>query len=139
MSEKLKERAVKTKDKPASVQSIFTEPKQETPMSIFETTRQEALEDPQPGDWWNEMFVNCHLVVAVQGNYVYVLKETEPVEEKSYRYTGKIEMWDREKFREQCKDVYPYRNSRIEWVNIARKELGLGLIETASQDGGGQT
>ena len=103
-------------------------------VTTYETKIQEALEDPQPGDWWNEMFINYHLVVAVKGQYVFVLKETEPSGENSYRYTGKIEMWDRDQFREKSKYAYPYRNSRIEWVNIARKELGLEPIESASQD-----
>jgi len=103
-------------------------------MSKFETTISEALDDPQPGDWWNEMFVNYHLVVAVQGQYVFVLKETEPVDEKTYRYTGKIEMWDREKFKKECEYGYPYRESRMKYVNSARKELGMEPIETAKQD-----
>jgi hypothetical protein len=76
--------------------------------------------------------VKC--LVAVQGQYVFVLKETEPVDEKTYRYTGKIEMWDRERFRKECKYGYAYRNYRMEDVNAARKELGLELIETAKQD-----
>lgn len=94
-------------------------------MSTFETAIQEALNDPQPGDWWNEMFVNYHLVVAVQGDHVFVLEETEPVDDRTYRYTGKIEMWDREQFKNKCKFGYPYRGTRIECVNIARRKLGL--------------
>lgn len=90
-----------------------------------ETTIQEALDDPQPGDWWNEMLVNYHLVVAVQGQYVFALKETEPADERTYRYTGKVEIWDREQFKKECKFGYPYRNSRMDCVNIARKKLGL--------------
>ena len=99
-------------------------------MSEFETAISEALEDPQPGDWWNEMLINRHLVVAIQGQYVFVLKETEPAGENSYRYTGKIEMWDRDRFRNECRFAYPYRKSRMEIVNAARKELGLvGIVK----------
>lgn len=98
----------------------------------FEATVQEALENPQPGDWWNEMFVNYHLVVAVQGQHVYVLKETEPAGERHYRYTGKIEMWDQEQFRKECRHGYLYRNSRIEWVNIAREKMGLQPISRST-------
>ena len=104
-------------------------------MSKFETAISEALSDPQPGDWWNEMFVNYHLVVAVQGEYVHVLKETEPADEKTYRYTGKIETWDRETFEKECKHGYPYRNSRMASVNAARKSLGLEPVEVAKKDG----
>jgi hypothetical protein len=98
----------------------------------FETITREALDDPQPGDWWNEMCINYHLVVAVQGKYVFVLKETEPVDEKTHQYTGKIEMWDRETFKKQCDYGFPYRNTRLQSVNIARKELCLEPIEATN-------
>lgn len=101
-------------------------------MSTFEATIQEALENPQPGDWWNEMLVNYHLVVAVQDEHVFVMKDTEPVDDRTYRYTGKIEKWNRERFEKECKFGYPYRNSRMKCVNIARKEMGLEPIEQST-------
>ena len=100
--------------------------------SIQEQINQ-ALDDPQPGDWWNEIFINYHLVVAVQGQYVFVLRETEPAGENSYRYTGKIEMWDRETFKRNCRFARVSRNIRMEFVNPARKELGFDPVEILTE------
>ena len=102
-------------------------------IECIEDQTNQALDDPQPGDWWHEMFINYHLVVAVQGQYVFVLKETEPAGENSYRYTGKIEMWDRETFKRNSRFAHAWRNCRMECVNPARKELGLAPVEILTE------
>lgn len=44
------------------------------------------IEDPQPGDFWHEMFSPYHVVLAVADNHVIICEKTKPTDAHHYTF-----------------------------------------------------
>lgn len=44
------------------------------------------IEDPQPGDFWHEMFSPYHVVLAVADNHVIICDKTKPTDWHHYTF-----------------------------------------------------
>jgi len=47
---------------------------------------QKHIENPQPGDFWHEMFSPYHVVLAVADNHVIICEKTKPTDANHYTF-----------------------------------------------------